>query len=243
MRKKTLAFLSFFFLISLCALYFSFGLRGRFTLTNYSSSSSSLTYSVEKILLSNLGKNKLFVNKNNIRKQIEDLSYIESASLSLSGTKIDLTIENIEDALILRGSDSYYFYSDSIYPLEKKDILPLSKNYVILDLDDSVIAFLLEGKETREIRKMINTLASLSSRSSLITKAEYDNNKSSIFSGSLTLYLEPIESILVVDDIRDLDRLDDALNILEEQYFESKDRLNGERREYILSASSIIKLR
>ena len=242
MRKKTLAFLSFFFLISLCALYFSFGLRGRFTLTNYSSS-SSLTYSVEKILLSNLGKNKLFVNKNNIRKQIEDLSYIESASLSLSGTKIDLTIENIEDALILRGSDSYYFYSDSIYPLEKKDILPLSKNYVILDLDDSVIAFLLEGKETREIRKMINTLASLSSRSSLITKAEYDNNKSSIFSGSLTLYLEPIESILVVDDIRDLDRLDDALNILEEQYFESKDRLNGERREYILSASSIIKLR
>jgi len=116
-------------------------------------------------------------------------------------------------------------------------------NYVILDLDDSVITFLLEGKETREIRKMINTLASLSSRSSLITKAEYDNNKSSIFSGSLTLYLEPIESILVVDDIRDLDRLDDALNILEEQYFESKDRLNGEMREYILSASSIIKLR
>ena len=108
MRKKTLAFLSLFFLISLCALYFSFGLRGRFTLTNYSSS-SSLTYSVEKILLSNLGKNKLFVNKNKIRKQIEDLSYIESASLSLSGTKIDLTIENIEDALILKGSDSYYF--------------------------------------------------------------------------------------------------------------------------------------
>ena len=126
MRKKTLAFLSLFFLISLCALYFSFGLRGRFTLINYSSS-SSLTYSVEKILLSNLGKNKLFVNKNKIRKQIEDLSYIESASLSLSGKKIDLTIENIEDALILKGSDSYYFYSDSIYPLEKKDILPLSK--------------------------------------------------------------------------------------------------------------------
>lgn len=242
MRKKTLAFLSLFFILSLCALYFSFGLRGRFTLSNYSSS-SSLTYSVEKILLSNLGKNKLFVNKNKIRKQIEGLSYIESATLSLKGTKIALEIENIENALILRGNDSYYFYSDSIYPLEKKDLLPLSESYVILDIDDSVITLLLEGKETREIRKMISTLASLSSRSSLITKAEYDNNKSSIFSGSLTLYLKPIESILVVDDIRDLDRLNDALSILEEQYFESKDRLNGDRREYILSASSIIKLR
>ena len=81
------------------------------------------------------------------------------------------------------------------------------------------------------------TLSQAFESSGLITNAEYDNNKPSIFSGTLTLYLDNIEAVLYIKDLRKVDRLEECLEIIKEEYFSSKDRMSERAKEYVLDDS------
>ena len=84
------------------------------------------------------------------------------------------------------------------------------------------------------------TLSQAFESSGLITNAEYDNNKSSIFSGFLTINIPSLESTLTVEDMRMSENLGEALSIIENEYLTSRERLSGEKREYILGSSRLM---
>ena len=230
-------------LLFLCALILSYGMKGRFTLEEYSFSSSFTTYSMEHTALKVIGKNRLGVSKGGIRDTLESLPYIEKAGISVKGTVLEINAAEKEEGLIITDGERWYFYCDALSSLDSRDIYPLSKRYLVLNVESTLLSSFLTSSFGSEEVKMIDTLKSVRPDSALITKAEYDNNNSSVYSGSLRLTLSSLNASLVIKDIRDISRLDEAVSIMETEYSESSDRLSGVTTEYVLSDGMLIRMR
>lgn len=230
-------------LLFLCALILSYGMKGRFTLENYSFSSSFLTYSMERTALKVIGKNRLGVSKGGISNALESLPYIEKAGVSVKGTELVVTATETEEGLMITDGERWYFYSETLSSIDRSDVYPLSKRYLVLTVESSLLSSFLSSSFGSEEVKMIDTLKSVRPDSALITKAEYDNNNSSVYSGSLRLTLSSLNASLVIKDIRDISRLDEAVSIMETEYSESSDRLSGVTTEYVLSDGMLIRMR
>ncbi len=224
-------------------LFLSYSLIGEFTLSDYVIKDLPLSYSIESSILRMLGRNKLNPGLKSYIDDISSLSYVSKVDVKIKGTKIYISGELVEDALILTDGNSYYFYSNDFYPLSGKDVYTLRDEYIILKLSSSLLENFVFSSPTRDERKMIDTLKTIKPRSGLITTAEYDNNYSNIISGTLSFNLPQINSTLVFEDIREIDRLVEAVNVLENEYSLSKERLFCDNIEYVLSNGLLIKMR
>ena len=243
MTKKRGIFLIALSLTALLALVLPRSLRGKFTLSKYTLDGIPSTYSVESSVLSCLGRSRLSLNSRKLRANVMSLPYIENVSVKVRGNSILLSGSMAEDAIIITDGDNWYFYSDEIYQLEKKDVGDLRKQYIVLLFENDYLQSALSSSFSSEEMKMIDTLRSLKESSCLITKAEYDNNNSSVFSGSLLLGLDDIRSSLVLYDIREIGRLEETLGIIKGEYYNSKDRVSSEETEYVLQNGSLVRLR
>ena len=243
MTKKKGIFLIALSLTALLALVLPRSLRGKFTLSKYTLDGIPSTYSVESNVLSCLGRSRLSLNSRKLRANVMSLPYIENVSVKVRGNSILLSGSMAEDAIIITDGDNWYFYSDEIYQLEKKDVGDLGKQYIVLLFEKDYLQSALSSSFSSKEMKMIDTLRSLKESSCLITKAEYDNNNSSVFSGSLLLGLDDIRSSLVLYDIREIGRLEETLGIIEGEYYNSKDRVSSEETEYVLQNGSLVRLR
>jgi hypothetical protein len=230
-------------LLFLCALILSYGMKGRFTLEEYSFSSAFTTYSMERTALKVIGKNRLGVPRGGIRDTLESLPYIGKVVISVKGTVLEINAEEKDEGLIITDGERWYFYCDALSSLDSRDIYPLSKRYLVLNVESTLLSSFLTSSFGSEEVKMIDTLKSVRPDSALITKAEYDNNNSSVYSGSLRLTLSSLNASLVIKDIRDISRLDEAVSIMETEYSESSDRLSGVTTEYVLSDGMLIRMR
>ena len=236
MMKKKYIILFFILLFSSFLLMLSLNLKGNLKITDWSIINLPDTWNIEHNLLLSEGKRKILFSKRSVERSVEALPYIKSADVKINGNTVNLS-GVIKEGLIILSGYKWYFYSDELYALDKRDVYDIKDEYIILVVDE--IELLLGKAEKR----MIESLISLSSSNCLITSAEYDNNNSSVFSGSLTVNLDSISSKLVIGDIREIDRLEEALKIIENEYLKSKDRLGGEIIEYSLSSGSLIKMR
>ena len=230
-------------LLFLCALILSYGMKGRFSLEEYSFSSEFTTYSMERTALKVIGKNRLGVSKGGIRDTLESLPYIDKALISVKETVLEINAAEKEEGLIITDGERWYFYSDSLSSIDSRDVYPLSMRYLVLNVESSLLSSFLSSSFGSEEVKMIDTLKSVKPDSALITKAEYDNNNSSVYSGSLRLTLSSLNASLVIKDIRDISRVDEAVSIMETEYSESSDRLSGVTTEYVLSDGMLIRMR
>ncbi len=230
-------------LLFLCALILSYGMKGRFTLSSFSFSSSFLTYSMERTALKVIGKNTLSVSRSGIRDTIESLPYMETVRVGVKGTELTVDAAEKEEGLVITDGERWYFYSETLSSLDRRDVRPLLERYLVLGVESSLLSSFLSSSFGSEELKMIDTLKSVRPDSALITKAEYDNNNSSVYSGSLRLTLSSLNASLVIKDIRDISRLDEAVSIMETEYSESSDRLSGVSTEYVLSDGMLIRMR
>ena len=99
---------------------------------------------------------------------------------------------------------------------------------------------LILSSNDEKYKSLMMTLSHAFESSGLITNAEYDNNKPSIFSGSLTLYLDSVEAVLIIKDLRKVDRLEECLEIIKEDYISSNDRMLERAKEYVLDDSLMV---
>lgn len=201
------------------------------------------TYSVERAVLRALGRSRFNLIYSGIRKEIEELPYISSCTLSRKGETIALDGEIVEDGVIITDKENYYFYYDTLLPLDKRDVGVLKDDYTLLYVEPSLLEEFIFSDFGADEKKMINTLKNLKSQFGLITTAEYDNNNSSVFSGSLVVKLPLYNATLVVEDIRDASRIGEALLLIEKEYQESKDRVSGDYNEYRVSQNLLMKMR
>ncbi len=243
MRVKSSIALVSISIVAMALVLFSLTLMGSSELTKASFDGIIKTYSIESAVLKTLGRSRLSFVSESVKKEIEDLPYISSCTLTKKGQTISVEGECVEDGVIISDGENYYFYSDVLSPLDKKDVNVLSESYTLLYVESSLLEEFLSSSIGSDEKKMITTLKELKSQFGLITKAEYDNNNSSVFSGSLVLTLPLLNAILVIEDIRDCSRIGEALEIIEKEYKESKDRVNVKFNEYRISQNLLMKMR
>ena len=242
MTKRTALFVILLFLTALILLYLSYFLVGRFTLKEYSLDSVPLTYTVESIILSTLGRNRLGVSRSDIKEKIETLPYVRSADVSVSSVSLCVSGER-EDGLIVTDGENWYFYSDGLEPLSKKDVSVLSGDYALLRADSSLLESMLLYSPTSQEVEMMSTLMALKRSSNLITMAEYGNNKNGGYPLSLTLRLDSLSSVLIVSEISDAERIEEALELIENEYAQTGYVPEDETEVYVLSGGRLIETR
>lgn len=243
MRVKSLVSVSASLILALFLLYLSYGLVGRYTLSSFSVETLPLTYSVESIILPSVGRNRLGVSERGIKKSLESLPYISEAEVYEKGGVLHIGGSAVENGLIMTDGRGWYFYSDGLYELSEKDVYALSKGYLILRVDTEIMDNLRLSPASRDEKAMMNTLIELKRSSALITMAEYGNNNSSGYPLSLTLRLDSLSSYLVLENIADAERIEEALAIIENEYTQTGALRMGKRTTYVLAGSRLIETR
>lgn len=242
MRVKRLVSITAALILALFLLYLSYGLVGRYTVSSFNVETIPLTYSVESILLPLVGRNRLTVSKREIKKSLESLPYISLSEATLNGGVLNIG-GSLEKGIIMTDGSDWYFYSDGVYVLSEKDVHALSSTYLILRVDSLIMERLLSLPASRDEMNMINTLIELTRSSALITMAEYGNNNSSGYPLSLTLRLDSLSSYLVLENIADAGRIEEALGIIENEYTQTGALRMGESTTYVLTGSRLIETR
>ena len=243
MRVRRLVFITAALMLALFILYLSYGLVGRYTVSSFNVETLPLTYSVESIILSSVGRNRLVVRKSEIKKSLESLPYISKAEAAEKDGVIRITGSAVEKGIIITDGREWYFYSDGLTGLAGKDVRALSSLYLILRVDPEILDNLRSLPFSRDEKAMISTLIELKRSSNLITMAEYGNNNSSGYPLSLTLRLDALSSYLIVENIADAERIEEALGIIENEYTQTGALRMGESAAYVLTGSRLIETR
>lgn len=243
MRVKSLLTIAASLILALFLLYLSYGLVGRFTVSSFNVETIPLPYSVESIILPPVGRNRLTFSKREIKKSLESLPYIADAGVSEKGGVLNITGSAEDNGIIMTDGRGWYFYSDGIAALSEKDVYSLSSLYLILRVDPALMDNLLSLSASRDEKAMISTLIELKRSSALITMAEYGNNKPCGYPLSLTLRLDALSSYLVLENIADAERIEEALGIIENEYTQTGALRMGEWTTYVLTGSRLIETR
>ncbi len=227
-------------LVSIVFLILSTSIVGRFTVNGVEVNGVPETWNIMSIILSEKGRNKLTVDKRSIKRQIEKLLYIEDAEVSINNNVLVVKGTTPEHGVLLvDGTRTAFITNEKKGIIDSKDYNSLKDKYLTVKVSP-VLFDVIEGSNDEKYTSLMVTLSSAFQSSDLITNAEYDNNKPSIFSGSLTLYLDSVEAVLHINDLRKVDRLEECLQIIKEDYISSKDRMLESPKEYILDDSLMV---
>ena len=235
-RSRKIFFMSFS-LLTIIFLILSASIVGRFTIKSVEVKEIPETWNVMSLLLREKGRNVLSLNKRGIKKEIEKLIYIERADVGVHDNVLTVTgILPQCGVLLYDGRRTAFVGECEKGEIDSKDYIALQGGFLTLEVTPVLFDIIL-GSNDEKYTSLMMTLSHAFESSGLITNAEYDNNKPSIFSGTLTLYLDNIEAVLYIKDLRKVDRLEECLEIIKEEYFSSKDRMSERAKEYVLDDS------
>ena len=240
MTKSRKIFYLSFSLLSILFLILSASIVGRFTISGVEVRYIPETWSVMSLILKEKGRNIFSVNKRGIKKEIEDLVYIEKAEVSVKNNIMTVTgITPNNGVLLYDGTRTAFVSEGNKGEVDGNDYCALKSGFLTIKVTPIFYDVIL-GSDDEKYTSLMMTLSQAFESSGLITNAEYDNNKPSIFSGSLTLYLDSVEAVLHINDLRKVDRLEECLQIIKEDYISSKDRMLERAKEYVLDDSLMV---
>ena len=137
------------------------------------------------------------------------------------------------------GTRTAFISEDKKGVMDSKDYHALSDSFLTVEVSPVLFDVITSSKDEKYTTLMMS-LAHAFESSGLITKAEYDNNNSSKFSGSLVVYLDDLEAILNIKDLRKIDKLEECIEIIREEYYSSKNRMIENPKEYVLEDSLMV---
>ncbi|MBQ0072104.1 MAG: hypothetical protein KBS81_09690, partial [Spirochaetales bacterium] len=188
-----------------------------------------------------LNRNLLVVSKGKLRKKMESLPYVDSVSFRFDKGVLVLDGKLKERGVVVSDGGASYFHDEVYFLLDEKDVPGLVKEYSLVRISPDFLQFCRKYGFPADFSKMAGALGGAKSSSNLITIADYDNNKSNILTGTLRVKFEDVESLLVVNDLRDEKMFSEAVEIIRNEYYDSKVRLAGEYLEYELSNGQLIR--
>lgn len=238
-RSRKIFFMSFS-LLTIIFLILSASIVGRFTIKRVEVKDIPETWNVMSLLLREKGRNVLSLNKRGIKKEIEKLIYIERADVGVHDNVLTVTgILPQCGVLLYDGRRTAFVGECEKGEIDSRDYIALQGGFLTLEVTPVLFDIIL-GSNDEKYTSLMMTLSLAFESSGLITNAEYDNNKPSIFSGSLTLYLDSVEAVLIIKDLRKVDRLEECLEIIKEDYISSNDRMLERAKEYVLDDSLMV---
>ena len=236
--KKTC--LLIFSILSIVFLILSTSIVGRFTIKGVEVDGIPRTWSAMSIVLSEKGRNILTVDRRRIKKEIENLLYVTSVSVSIENNTLRVNgLKPHSGVLLVDGTRTAFISDDNKGIVDSKDYYALKSSFLTIEVTPVLFNVIVESKDEK-YSSLMATLSHAFESSGLITKAEYDNNNSSIFSGSLVVYLDDLEAILNIKDLRKIDKLEECIEIIREEYYSSKNRMIENPKEYVLEDSLMV---
>ena len=238
-RSRKIFFMSFS-LLTIIFLILSASIVGRYTIKSVEVKEIPETWNVMSLLLREKGRNVLSLNKRGIKKEIEKLIYIERADVGVHDNVLTVTgILPQCGVLLYDGRRTAFVGECEKGEIDSKDYIALQGGFLTLEVTPVLFDIIL-GSNDEKYTSLMMTLSHAFESSGLITKAEYDNNKTSIFSGSIVLELDSVEAVLTINDLRKINRLEECLEIIKEDYNSSLDRMMETPKEYILDESLMV---
>ena len=238
-RSRKIFFMSFS-LLTIIFLILSASIVGRFTIKSVEVKEIPETWNVMSLLLREKGRNVLSLNKRGIKKEIEKLIYIERADVGVHDNVLTVTgILPQCGVLLYDGRRTAFVGECEKGEIDSKDYIALQGGFLTLEVTPVLFDIIL-GSNDEKYTSLMMTLSHAFESSGLITKAEYDNNKTSIFSGSIVLKLDSVEAVLTINYLRKINRLEECLEIIKEDYNSSLDRMMETPKEYILDESLMV---
>ncbi len=202
------------------------------------------TYQISKMLTPLIGRGYYQIRKRALRHNLEQLPYVRHAEAGYENGKLSVSITAPSESLILKSRNSSYFLDDSsLMLLDPKDDPALKRMYIVLELGDGYLEYLLKYGFDPFFRSTVDALMKLDAYHNLIDKAEYDNNKST-GKGELRLALGPVNAKLRVYDSLSPGRLETVIAVIrDEQWKEGRNVFLSSATEYELRSGQLIRLK
>lgn len=207
-------------------------------------SSEVSTKSIREMTSVLLFKNYHTIDKLELQRDLEALGYVDKASYGYDNGVLFLNLELPEKAIILKSENSTYLWDGkAMRPFAAEDYPDLDERYISINLDDDYIEYLNRYGIDGKFERLASALFELDEYSTLISRAEYDNNNYT-GSGELILFLDELNAELSLSEIQSIERIGDSLKAIEREVGKNPiEAISDERAQYELRYSELVRIK
>ena len=166
----------------------------------------SLTPSLSRIAGPQLGLCYPSLDRRVMKNEMETLPYISNASVSYDGGRLLLDLEKKEGAVILSGSEAFFYADSEIHPVAMEDVPSLGSYYSIINID---------GEYSDEVKTYLDSVLPSLFSSRLITWIDCVNNNE-VGPIVLRIALPRLNSILMLSEPSGAARLGESVEAIED---------------------------
>lgn len=211
-----------------------------FTITDYAIVGDG-TYSISRLVSSRLYDSYLSFGTAGLERKLDGICYIEKARLSFAGNRLVADCSFVDDGIVIKSDERAFFYDgESIYSVDSRDASGLGKRFLIIEVDDGYLSYMERYGFGSEFVWVLDSMMDFKGHRTLITRAEFSNN---VGSGFLNLYMEDINSILLVEDLSKLSFLGDCIDIISNEVQEERFDTIFSKRTFRLKSDGLFRIK
>lgn len=187
------------------------------------------------------GRSLLLISERKIKKRMESYGFLEKVSFSFHDNCLTVKGEAFPEAVIITDGTLAYLYNGAYKSLGIEDVPVLSESFSLVHISPDFLQYCEKYGFPENFTKLMSALGAAKASSALITIADYDNNKGSIYTGTLRVKLPDVEAELQINDFRDNEMVHQAIEIIRNEYYSSRNRLDGVVQAYELSNGQLVR--
>ena len=203
-------------------------------------------YSISAMRIGNssLLANYYRLDLTDLRESLEAIGYVDKADIRFWNGKLTFSLSNPEKGLLLVSSDNSFLYDgNTLREINREDVNLLGKSYSLVNIDDSYLLYLKRYGTNESFERLVHPLFDLGDYTTLITRAEFDNNNST-GNGRIKLYLDSLNSVLTIAELQNSERVADSIKAIEREVGKNPIKaLEGPCSEYELRLSGLVRIK
>lgn len=205
--------------------------------------SAHLPIAVQRTLAPLKGVNRFSIDKKELEKQLVSSSAVECAKVSFrfpSVMVVDLSLLTVQ-ALLSSGGQFYVIKDGKVANLSDEDVILFSSDHATVEIDEGYLAFLKEFGTDEGFASVLDLIASIYDKDTLISRVKYDNNKKGDF-GQMILELPSLHAILFVRERVGAKRIEESIGVIKVSSKENPSLLlSGVESRYDLYQRALVK--
>lgn len=198
--------------------------------------------SVKRIITPVFFESFLLMDRGAIKRDLESLAYIDKAYFSYSDNMLSIKLSNEEDGIVIMGGDIALFYDgEAFLDIDIRDVRTLKEIYILLNADYEYLLYMKRYGFSDDFIRIVDYLYNMDRSEILITNAGFEHNGNG--NSKLRLYLDNLNSTLLVSDLSKLDFLKDILEYISDDIIDQRYDTIFSGRLYELRSSGLVRVK
>lgn len=227
--------------IFLLLIILSFRILPMFDVTEIKVEGFHVPYTLRQELQLLEGRSLLLVSERKIKKRIESYGFLENVHFSFHENCLVIRGNEKESRVLISDGTKAFLYGDAYQIMRIEDVSVLSETYSLVHVTAEFLAYCEKYGFPENFTKLMDALGGAKASSALITIADYDNNKGSIYTGTLRVKISDVKAELLINDFRDREMFFQAIEIIRDEYYSSRVRLDSAIQVYELSNGQLVR--